>query len=100
MMNINQLEQYNEIRKQPIFICGHPKAGTSLVRAIFDSHPELIVYPEETVFFRRFLPQAENLTLENKLKLAEQTLIQIFKWQQVNPPASQEGYPDRDYSEV
>jgi protein-tyrosine sulfotransferase len=100
MMIINQLEQYNEIRKRPIFICGHPKAGTSLVRAIFDSHPELIVYPEETVFFRRFLPQAENLKLEDKLRLAEQTLIQIFEWQQENPPANQEGYPDRDYSDV
>jgi hypothetical protein len=47
------------LRDHPVFICGHPKAGTSLVRSILDSHPQLIVYPEETVFFRRYLPGIE-----------------------------------------
>ena len=31
---------------RPVFICGHPKSGTSLLRAMLDSHPELLVYPE------------------------------------------------------
>lgn len=97
-MIINHISPHKDIYNRPVFICGHPKAGTSLVRAIFDSHPELIVYPEETVFFRRFLPQAENLQLEDKLNLAEQTLIHIFEWNQENPVSSQTGYPDRDYS--
>ena len=90
----------SELRDKPIFICGHPKAGTSLLRAILDSHPQLIVYPEETIFFRRYLPAARNLSLTEQLSLAEQQLIHIFRWSQTAPVASQEGYPDRDYSAI
>ncbi len=90
----------NEIREQPLFICGHPKAGTSLVRAVFDSHPQLIVYPEETIFFRRFLPQAAGLDLQGQLELAERTLIHIFRWNSAEPAPDQEGFPDRDYSAI
>jgi hypothetical protein len=89
-----------ELRDHPIFICGHPKAGTSLLRAVFDSHPQLIVYPEETIFFRRFLPQAQGMDRGQQLALAEKLLIQIFKWNRENPDPSQAGYPDRDYSAI
>jgi protein-tyrosine sulfotransferase len=90
----------HELREHPIFICGHPKAGTSLLRAVFDSHPQLIVYPEETIFFRRFLPQAQDLDRQQQLALAEKLLIHIFKWNRENPDPSQTGYPDRDYSAI
>ncbi len=88
------------LREKPVFICGHPKAGTSLLRAIFDAHPQLIVYPEETIFFRRFLPRARNLDLAGQLKLAEKELIHIFQWNREHPVSSQAGYPDRDYSTI
>ncbi len=88
------------LRDHPIFICGHPKAGTSLVRAVMDSHPQLIVYPEETIFFRRCLPLFEGRGLAEQLDLADQHLIHIFTWNRENPPASQKGYPDRDYSHI
>ncbi len=88
------------LRKRPVFICGHPKAGTSLLRAVFDSHPQLIVYPEETIFFRRYLPRAKDLDLEAQLHLAEEHLIHIFKWNTAHPDPSQAGYSDRDYSAV
>ena len=88
------------LRDRPLFICGHPKAGTSLVRAVFDSHPQLIVYPEETVFFRRYLPQASGLDQEGQLELAERTLIHIFRWNRAQPTADQDGFPDRDYSAI
>lgn len=88
------------LRESPIFICGHPKAGTSLLRAVFDSHPQLIVYPEETVFFRRFLPQAQGLDGGARLALADHTLIHIFQWNRQSPPPNQEGFPDRDYSAI
>lgn len=90
----------DDLRDRPIFICGHPKAGTSLLRAVFDSHPQLIVYPEETAFFRRFLPRATGLDLEGLLALADETLIHIFEWNRESPTASQAGFPDRDYSAI
>jgi hypothetical protein len=88
------------LRDHPIFICGHPKAGTSLLRAVFDSHPQLVVYPEETIFFRRFAPAAEGLDLEAQLALAENQLIHIFRWNREHPDPTQAGFPDRDYSAI
>ncbi|MDH3942538.1 MAG: sulfotransferase [Anaerolineae bacterium] len=91
---------FPELRDRPVFICGHPKSGTSLLRALLDGHPQLVVYPEESVFFRRFLPRAKDAGLEEQLLLAEEYLIHIFTWNQTAPPASQAGFPDRDYSAI
>ncbi len=82
----------------PIFICGHPKAGTSLITSLLDGHPNILAYPEETLFFRRFLPAAQGKNDEEKIVLAKKLLIHIFEWNQENPPGHQQNYPDRDYS--
>ena len=88
------------LRDSPVFIAGHPKSGTSLLRSVLESHPELIAYPEETSFFRRYLPKATGKSLEEKLALSDQFLTHIFEWNQSNPPAHQAGFPDRDYSNI
>ncbi|MDH3709635.1 MAG: sulfotransferase [Cyclobacteriaceae bacterium] len=36
----------------PVFICGYQKSGTTLLAALLDNHPDLMVFPEETSFFR------------------------------------------------
>lgn len=90
----------SELRNRPLFICGHPKSGTSLLRAIFDSHPQLVVYPEETVFFRRYLPKAQGLDLNSQLELADQLLLHIFRWTASNPVPDQDDFPGRDYSSI
>ena len=84
----------------PVFICGHPKAGTSLLTSLLDGHPALVVYPEETLFFRRFLPAIEGKSADEKLALADELLIQIFQWNQEAPPEHQKDFPDRDYSNI
>ncbi|QRN83283.1 sulfotransferase [Chloroflexota bacterium] len=84
----------------PIFICGHPKAGTSLLTSLLDGHPEMVVYPEETLFFRRFLPAIGGKSISEKLALADELLIHIFQWNQEEPPEHQKDYPDRDYSDI
>jgi hypothetical protein len=90
----------SELRDRPVFICGHPKSGTSLLRGILDSHPELVTYPEETVFFRRYLPAAQGTPLEEKLELSDKYITHIFEWNADHPPEHQAGFPDRDYSDV
>ncbi|MBN2044454.1 MAG: sulfotransferase [Anaerolineales bacterium] len=85
-------------KDRPIFICGHPKSGTSLLRNLLDNHPQLAVYPEESRFFRNFLPKAEGMSVEQLIELGENELIHIFAWTRENPPAHQAGFPDRDYS--
>ncbi len=89
----------SDLRDHPIFICGHPKSGTSLLRALLDSHPQVVTYPEETVFFRRFLPTAKGRSATEKIELADLLLTQIFEWDAENPPAHQTGYPDRTYTQ-
>jgi hypothetical protein len=85
---------------RPVFICGHPKAGTSLITALLDGHLAIVAYPEETLFFRRFLPAIEEKSHEERIALAEKLLIHIFEWNQSNPPLHQRGFPDRDYSDI
>ena len=97
---MNDFKSVDILRDRPVFICGHPKAGTSLLRGILDSHPQLIVFPEETVFFRRFLPRARAKSLDQQLDIADETLIHIFTWNRDQPVAGQEDFPGRDYSTI
>ena len=94
------LIEMTDLRDSPVFIAGHPKSGTSLLRSVLDSHPELVAYPEETNFFRLYLPRTAGADLQHKLALSDQYLTHIFEWNQVNPPTHQADYPDRDYSFV
>jgi hypothetical protein len=66
------------LRDRPLFICGHPKSGTTLLRAILDSHPELLVYPDETFYFRGFLPEVKTLGNDEKISLAQRYLLHFF----------------------
>jgi hypothetical protein len=90
----------SDFSTNPVFICGHPKAGTSLLTSLLDGHPALVVYPEETLFFRRFLPASEDKSADEKLALADELLIQIFQWNQEAPPEHQKDFTDRDYSTI
>lgn len=40
------------INEEPIFIVGNHRSGTSLLRNLFDSHPDLAVFPFEYHFFK------------------------------------------------
>lgn len=88
-----------EFINHPVFVCGHPKAGTSLITSLMDGHPAIVSYPEETLFFRRFLPAIKGKTKEERIALADELLIHIFQWNQEAPPDHQKNYPDRDYSD-
>lgn len=40
----------------PVFVGGYPRSGTTLLASLLDSHPQMMVYPRETHFFRYVLP--------------------------------------------
>jgi len=82
------------------FICGHPKSGTSLLASLFDSHTQLIVYPEETLFFRMLLPQILGLPEQKRIQDAKEWMLRIFYWDPNHPHPTQQDFPDRDYSAV
>lgn len=91
-------DSMSELAKQGTFICGHPKSGTSLLMTLLDSHPQLLVYPEESAFFRRFSRVTSGMTWEQKVEQADHHLLHMFEWDAADPPPGQVGFPDRDYT--
>ena len=90
----------NKFNEAPIFVCGHPKSGTSLVLNLLDSHPQLVVFPEETSYFRHFLPLLQDISDEEVQEFAVNYLTRFFEWNLENPPEHQAGFPSHDYSFV
>jgi hypothetical protein len=97
MIEANQLKA---LLHNGIFICGHPKSGTSLVMTMLDSHPQLLVYPEESHYFRRFLPTLLKKGQMHSIEIAKKKLIHMFSWDPNNPAPHQSGFLDRDYSSI
>lgn len=63
----------DENLKNPLFICGYPKSGTTLLISLLDGKSELLVIPEETHIFKRvFKKKLENwfYTLFNDTNIA------------------------------
>lgn len=73
----------------PIFIVGAHKSGTSLLRNIFDGHPELFVVPFETHVYQ-FLghwinnPYRYQLPLHRDGKRIREDMINYIKWYNFN----------------
>jgi hypothetical protein len=82
------------------FICGHPKSGTSLIASLLDAHPQVLVYPEETLFFRNTVPSIQDLPYEQQVSAAKEWILRIFHWDPEISHPSQRDYPDRDYSAI
>jgi len=97
---ISRYSMKDQLIQSPLFICGHPKSGTSLVMTMLDSHPELVVFPEEAHYFRRFLPRLSTISKDEVVRLSEQCLLHFLRWDSKEPHASQEGFADRDYSHI
>jgi hypothetical protein len=91
---------FADLQEAGTFICGHPKSGTSLLMTLLDSHPQLIVYPEETSYFTQFQPETSHLELQDRLLAAEEKLLHIFHWDPDKPHPTQANYPDRDYRNI
>lgn len=74
-----QMNKNGSLRDRPIFICGHPKSGTTLLVSLLDAHPQLIVYPNETFFFRGFVPEMRKRDIGEKISLAQRYLLHFFE---------------------
>jgi hypothetical protein len=67
------------LANRPVFICGHPKSGTTLIRALMDDHPELVVFPEETSFFRTVMPILGHRVVKTRtMLLLRQFILRSF----------------------
>ena len=58
--------------KDPVFICGHRKGGTTMFHNLFDGHPELVVYPSDLNLLYAYFPKylmEEYSSEERKVRL-------------------------------
>lgn len=53
-MAAGDLSAGEHIARSPVFVCGAPRSGTTLVRDLLDGHPSLAVLPAEGRFFEQF----------------------------------------------
>lgn len=49
------------LARQPVFVCGAHRSGTTLVRDLLDAHPALAVLPSEGTFFTNLEKRLERL---------------------------------------
>ncbi|HET7011656.1 MAG TPA: sulfotransferase [Anaerolineales bacterium] len=92
--------ELTSLEQNATFICGHPKSGTSLLRGMLDSHPQLIVFPEETKFFRRVLPAAVTHAIDERPRVVGERILQVLAWREGSLSPGQAGFRDRDYSHI
>jgi hypothetical protein len=69
----------NDLENSPIFICGHPRSGTTLLMALLDGHPEIIANVNESKFFLSYLPEARGLPDNQRETLAKEILLRDWK---------------------
>lgn len=49
---------------RPVFVCGAARSGTTLLRNLLDSHPELAVIPNESVFYTWLEPALARMSAD------------------------------------
>lgn len=90
------MNKNTSFRDNPIFICGHPKSGTTLLVSLLDSHPQMLVYPNETFFFRGFIPELRRRDLNEKVSLAQRYLIHFFERDNIHAESREKDASPRD----
>jgi hypothetical protein len=80
----------------PVFICGYPKSGTTLLIALLDRHPELLVFPEESKFLTTIMGHPKKLDLDYVLT---QTGANAFRFDEVHWPSGYRDYSSIDFAE-
>jgi hypothetical protein len=78
---------------RPVFICGPPKSGTTLLLSLLDAHPDILVFPEETKFVPRVMRERENA---NFAYLFERTDCRLLVRGKVGKEAGRRDYRDFD----
>jgi len=72
--------------KDPIFICGHRKSGTTMFHNLFDGHEELLVYPSDLNLLYAYFPIyiSEKYSDEERLERLDTVLFKDLEFQLKN----------------
>ena len=63
---------------RPIFFAGHRKSGTTLLLNLFDSHPQLCVFPSDSGFFYAWYPRYDAAEKSDKERIDR--LVDVMSW--------------------
>lgn len=65
----------------PVFICGHRKTGTTMLINLFDDHPDLLVYPDDSGFWYVYYPlfDRRSTSFNKKKEVIIENLIPRFE---------------------
>ncbi len=67
------------MNKKPIFLLGSHKSGTSLLRSVFDGHPDLFVVPFESHYFQNMSYWVDyNYRMQSPSKLDKNEILDRF----------------------
>jgi hypothetical protein len=75
-----------ELARRPVFICGVHRSGTTLVRDLLDSHPDLNVLPAEGLFFTNLKRLIGRLKDEHALGVVGRIWLQRLVDHSSQPP--------------
>ena len=76
------LYQGDVMKNDPIFIGGMQRSGTSLMRAIVGSHPDIAIFEWDLPLWTYFFDRFRNLDLTNSVPLAE-LIDEIFSHEKI-----------------
>ncbi|MGH7967634.1 MAG: sulfotransferase family protein [Limisphaerales bacterium] len=88
-----------QFNRRGLFLGGCPKSGTTLLLSLLDSHPQLIVLPEETAYLQERRDYAALDGYHAKLRrLLEQTNLRLLAHGRFEPPREASSTDARDYT--
>ena len=88
-----------EFNRKGFFIGGCPKSGTTLLLALLDGHPQLVVLPEETFYLENRWRYARMKNNRDKLKfLLEKTDLRLLNQGRFEPERECGSADTRDYT--
>lgn len=66
-INQEEIKKGFALVEKPIFVCGPPRSGTTMIRDIFDDHPQICALPGEARLFTNLMPQLKKLEPDKKI---------------------------------
>lgn len=99
-MKIEKSISTKEFLDHPVFITGHATSGTTLLRNLLDSHPELLVFPVESNFRGFINPDGSfraDFDIEKLFSTGPTTGIYSLRHGKVDLPSGKRDYSDLDF---
>src|SRR5678815_1446402 len=92
-------EEARSFNQRGLFIGGCPKSGTTLLLSLLDSHPRLVVLPEETFYLEQRSHYRALKTPQTRLRrLLEETDLSLLGQGRFEPKRECDSVDARDYS--